>query len=192
MARVTIELRKLLEMPNFNLFDFDYPCDDLNFKEYLEQLIIGRYYFDEIASETADKFKWEFKQKMLTIMPYYNQLYATTLYEGDPLVTQRLKETAEDVNTGTQSSTGEATGETKTSDYPQNVNPMTDILSGHQTTVGQTIQTRTDDLKRSQQRIIEGFTGIPYPELIKKHRETLLRIGSLILDELKPLFIMIY
>mgnify|MGYP000881317562 FL=1 len=192
MARVTIELRKLLEMTNFNLFDFDYPCSDANFREYLEQLIINRFYFDEIAQETPDRFLHEFRTKMNTIMPYYDQLYATTLYDADPLVTQRLHETAEDINTGTQATESKATGETKSSDYPQNANPMTDILSGHQHTTGQSIQTRSDNLKRNQQKIIEGFTGIPYPDLVKKHRETLLRIGQMILAELKTLFILVY
>lgn len=192
MAEVTIELRKILEMENFNLFDFEYPMDDVNYKDYLENLIIDRFYFDEIGLETVDRWKHEFRTKMQTIMPYYNKLYNTTLFDGDPLTTQKLRETVEEHNTGNQTVEVEETSDLRASDYPQTANPAQDILSGQQVGGRENTQRRDDNLMRDQQRIIEGYAGIAYPDLIKKHRDSLLRISSMILAELKDLFILVY
>jgi hypothetical protein len=41
-------------------------------------------------------------------------------------------------------------------------------------------------------KTIEGITGITYPELIEKHRDSLLRINDRIIEEMKPCFILVY
>lgn len=41
-------------------------------------------------------------------------------------------------------------------------------------------------------KTMEGITGITYPELIEKHRDSLLRINDRIIEEMKPCFILVY
>jgi len=244
MAQVTMELRNVLKHEDFGLFDFEYKCDDLNWKQELEKRIIARFFFDEIGLESIDRFKHEFQYKMQSIMPYYNDLYNTTLFDGDPLTTQKLTEVLENIqdttgsntedltsntneslvtdldetNTGTQGTITTDQNTTKASDYPQTLNLENDVLSGQQQSEGTNDQNVTNDfsstrdqtdtregsrtdnttrstqenLRQDQQKIIEGFQGIPYPELLRMHRDSILRINSMIIKELKTLFILVY
>lgn len=52
-----------------------YPIFDESYRHLLNDKIIGHYYFNEIGFETAAQFAWYMRQKLLEIMPYYNQLY---------------------------------------------------------------------------------------------------------------------
>lgn len=87
MARYTIELGKLVES-GYPLSFGNYPIFNEEYRQTLEQKIIDHYYFNEIGAETADRFSFYLRRKMREIMPYYNQLYQTTLLEFDPLVTE--------------------------------------------------------------------------------------------------------
>ena len=187
MAQVTIELRHLLEMENFNLFDFDYEISDLAWKAKLEEDFINTFYFLEIGTETPDKFKHYLKRKFHDIMPYYNKLYQTTLMDLNPFITHKRVETYEgnNTNTGNVSSTDTS----KTFDYPQNANPATDIASSADNTV--TSATTGSSAAIDYEKIIEGLDG-DQNELLKKYRENILRINPMIMKECKDLFILVY
>lgn len=111
MAQVTVELRQLLRLNDFELFDFEYKFDDLAFKAQLEQSIIDYYFSYEIGFETPAEFKRRFMNKWLTIITYYNQLYNTTLLTYNPLTNYTLTEALEQLATtnSTQDSTAETT-----------------------------------------------------------------------------------
>lgn len=152
MAQVTVELRKLLQLNDFELFDFSYKFDDLNFKTQIEQSVIDYYYNYEIGTETPQEFKRRFQAKWLSIIDYYNQLYNTTLLTYNPLINYKLTEALEQLATSTSNadsaqksnadslttnnlnnkvvdhSTG--TGNEKTSDYPQQAIAGGDFLEG--------------------------------------------------------------
>ena len=166
-----MELRKVLLMSDFDLFDFDYPCDDPAWKADLEAKIIDYYYFDEIGQETIDRFKHRFRTKMQSIMGYYNDLYKTTALNLSPLTTVSIDETI--------TSSGDSA--VKQSDYPQTQNPNTDILSNMQSMQSGSTSTRH----------LTGYQG-SYPDLLKAHRETILRINGAIIKELKSCFILVY
>ena len=77
MAQTTIELRHLLQTTSmdgkpFELFDFDYQIDDLQWKAELERSIIDYFYFYEIGQETPERFKHVFKRRWLQMIGYYN------------------------------------------------------------------------------------------------------------------------
>lgn len=91
MAEATVELRHLLST-DFELFDFDYEFDDLTYKQELERAVTDYYFFYEIGQETPERFKHSFRSRWQRIIPYYNDLYNTTLLNYDPLVSQRLIE----------------------------------------------------------------------------------------------------
>ncbi|MFS8541502.1 MAG: hypothetical protein LOD89_05375, partial [Tissierellales bacterium] len=41
-------------------------------------------------------------------------------------------------------------------------------------------------------RKTEGMTGSTYPDLIRKHRENIINIKAMVIEELKPCFILVY
>lgn len=92
MAIVTIELRNLMKTKNFNLWDFDLGIDDPLFESRLKETIENYFYFNEIGSETPDRFKHRFQSKLKLILPYYNNLYNTTLLDFDPLINYKMEE----------------------------------------------------------------------------------------------------
>ncbi|NCC80421.1 MAG: hypothetical protein EOM07_12565 [Clostridia bacterium] len=187
MAQVTMELRTVLQMTDFNLFDFDYECDDLTWKAKLEQQFIDTYYFNEIGQETIDRWKHHIRTKFQSIMPYYNKLYNTTLMEINPLITKRETETYEGDNASAGLSS--STDNSKNFDYPQNANPATDIASSMDDNQG-TLET-SGNSSMNYERIMEGFEG-NQSELLKSYRENILRINTMIMKECKDLFILIY
>lgn len=66
------------------IFDFDYPIFDRSYKHALECKIITHFYTREICEETVGLWKLRLKAKMNEIMPYYNQLYESTLFKYNP------------------------------------------------------------------------------------------------------------
>lgn len=115
MAQVTVELRQLLQLSEFELFDFPYTFNDLVFKAKLEQAVIDYYYSYEIGFETPDEFKRRFQTKWMMIIDYYNQLYNTTLLTYNPLTNYTLTEaltqlaTTENVQDSTATTTANGT-----------------------------------------------------------------------------------
>lgn len=68
------------------VFDFSYPIYDEEYRSVLETKILKHFYTREIASETVGLWKLWLNTRMNEIMPYYNQLYETTLLKFNPLV----------------------------------------------------------------------------------------------------------
>lgn len=212
MAQTTVELRALLERTNFELFDFTYQVDDPAFKTELEQRIIDFYYDYEIGFETPELFKRKFKTRFLRAITYYNKLYNTTLLSYNPLINSKITEALEQLATATNTdensstvnsgSTNTSTQTNKTSDYPQQPIAGGDYLAGatdstdNSTTDGTTTSTgntkNTGTTNSSYTKTIEALTGTTYQDLIMKERETILRIPNMLIEELKPCFILTY
>ena len=78
----------LVEKYYSRLFDFDFPfyVDNEKIKVDFEKYLCYTYFNESIGFETPDAWKFGFRQKMLEIMPYYTELYRTTLYEYEPLI----------------------------------------------------------------------------------------------------------
>lgn len=224
MAQTTVELRRLLSLPGFNLFDFDYQFDDQAFKKELEQRVIDYYYDMEINCESVDMFKRKFKARWLRAIPYYNKLYNTTLLQYNPLINSKMSEALEQL--ATASSTSNSSGTSKTdgstdsssstvldsvtegSDYPQQPiaggnylasagkTDSTQTTTGDNTSTATTTNsdenTATSENNSSYQKTIEGLSGTSYQALIAAERENLLRIPNMLIDELKPCFMMVY
>lgn len=210
MARLTVELRHLLET-DFELFDFEYEFDDKKFARELEQAVIDHYYFSEIGQPTPDKFKHVFKSRWLSMIGYYNQLHNTTLLKYNPLINYKMSEALEELRQSSNqieqneqiATTGniQSENEEQTSDYPQQ--PIGgDYLSGaRESNTRSNSKDNTESERRSSQdatdnrsyeKTIEGLTGISYQELIRKERENLIRIKQMVIEELKPCFILVY
>lgn len=211
MAQVTVELRNLLKT-DFELFDFDYHFDDQEFKKELEQAVIDYYYFYEIGQETPEAFKHHFRARWLRMIGGINELYNTTLLKYDILSNYSLTEAMDQlaVNTHESSRDSDSTGSTqlssdstnKNSDYPQQPIAGGDYLAEEsKTTVDSestdraktTEKTTTQDENNTTYRkTIEGITGTSYPELIAKHRENIINIKQMVIEEMKPCFILVH
>lgn len=160
MAQVTVELGKLLQLNNFELFDFEYNFDDINFKTQLEQSVIDYYYTYEIGTETPDEFKRRFQAKWLSFIDYYNQLYNTTLLTYNPLINYKLAEALDQLATSNnlQDTTASTTAHGQTDN---NGTDSTDQLTTSDSTrtdnlTAQSDSTRTDMLKSSTTNSSEG------------------------------------
>jgi len=210
----------LIERTNFKLFDFDYQFDDPVMKAKLEQEIIDYYYDYEIGFETPDMFKRKFKTRFLRMIGYYNQLHNTTLLDYNPLSNYSMTEAMEQLSKTTTASdstidnTTDSTNDThnftdsntKNSDYPQQSIAGGDFLNGESNTIsdsttdskgkitdkGTTTTTGEGTTNTDYSKTIEGITGTSYPELIQKHRDSLIRISNQVIEELKPCFILVY
>lgn len=84
MSKYTVELRELINQGT-DLGLKNYPIWSEEHREVLNQKIINHYKYREIAFETPGRFIDELNIKMDEIMPYYIELYNTTMYEYNPL-----------------------------------------------------------------------------------------------------------
>ena len=83
-----------------NIFNFDYPIFDANYKSVLETKILNHYYFREIGMETVGLWRFSLKRKMNEIMPYYNQLYSSELIQFNPMYNVKYDISHSGSNTG--------------------------------------------------------------------------------------------
>lgn len=68
-----------------SVFSFSFPIFDETYRETLETKILKHYYTREIAFESVGLWKLKLDTRLNEIMPYYNQLYSSTLLEFNPL-----------------------------------------------------------------------------------------------------------
>lgn len=91
--KVIAESWEKIFSPNIPFFEEEY-------RPILCQKILRHYYLREIGAETYGIWKMWLNTRMSEIMPYYNQLYKSTLLEYKPLedvnVTRTHKRTTED------------------------------------------------------------------------------------------------
>lgn len=67
------------------IFNFDYPIFDEAYRDTLQEKILKHFYTREIGLETYGLWKLNLDRKLNEIMPYYNQLYETTVLTFNPL-----------------------------------------------------------------------------------------------------------
>nr|DAJ50323.1 MAG TPA: Lower collar protein [Caudoviricetes sp.] len=66
------------------VFDFSFPIFDEQYRSVLETKILKHFYTREIGLETVGLWKLKLNTKLNEIMPYFNQLYSSQLYEFNP------------------------------------------------------------------------------------------------------------
>lgn len=67
------------------IFNFYYPIFNDEYRVELEQKILRHYYTREIGFETVGLWRLKLQTAMCEIMPYYNELYKSALFEYNPL-----------------------------------------------------------------------------------------------------------
>lgn len=108
------------------IFDFDFPIYDENYRNVLETKILKHYYTQEIGLETYGLWKLALDTKLNEIMPYYNEMYKSTLLDFDPLTDTNYTDTRTGgkTDTGESSSTENVTANTTA--YGESENNTTD------------------------------------------------------------------
>ena len=115
MSKYTTEIRFICETYSVNaiieqaipkIFDFDFPIFDENYRNVLCKKILKHYYTREIAFETIGLWKLKIDTKLNEIMPYYNELYKSSLLEFNPFYDVELERKHKTDNTGSQKMTG--------------------------------------------------------------------------------------
>lgn len=66
------------------IFNFDYPIFDENYRHVLNRKILQHFYTREIGEETVGLWQLRMCQTLNEIMPYYNKLYESEVYEINP------------------------------------------------------------------------------------------------------------
>lgn len=214
MAQVTIELKNLLKIEHWDLFDFSYPVISAEWKKSFEEKFKNRYYFNEIGMETPDRFQHYLKTKLNEIMPHYIDLYNQLARVPDWLatssITRELNGTEVMDVTGIEDITNTVTGTTQgnsqvegiRSDYPDTTGAFNDkptettgeTRTSTDTNTASTNQdstTRTDQNKTRAESVTETRRG-DVLQFIQNYNRNIKEIDVMILDELKDLFILVY
>lgn len=139
------KVNEVLDKSWDKIFDSgDWEIYDEEYRPILCKKILKHFYTREISAETAGLWKLWLNQRMAEIMPYYNQLYKSTLLEFNPLYdtdykTEGNRKTDEDEQSGRETN----------SDYTRTdnlQNKRTDDLTSQRT--DNLNSTRTDNLQQ--------------------------------------------
>lgn len=203
-----------------NIFSFDFPIFDPEYKPGLCKKIILHYYTREIGFETVGLFKLKLMSKMRDIMPKYNELYRSTLAKYDLLtdVDYRIEHQGNDSRqsvSGYNSSMNGNRNNSRTdshtnmySDTPQgslvNVNNgtyLTNATKDDGSVVGQENYSEgrnsTENINASGtdayiNRIVGKYPGKTYAAMIKEFRDNIINVDEMIIDELSDLFMKLW
>ena len=172
----------------------------------LNDKIIREYYQREIGLETVGSFRHYLRAAMFLVMPYYNQLYESCVYDLDPLneydftgtETRERTEHEDEKRTGETSSTSDSTGtssdENVYSDTPENMldsgkvankqyatNLAYDDTSTTDNTKTSSESTDTQERNRTEnENVMRGEKGrrTPAPDLILKLRRAIINVDE--------------
>lgn len=197
MAKFTVELGVILKS-GFQLDLNSYPIFDESYRDGLNNKIIRHFWFREIGFETAALFRDSLAVKMNEIMPYYNQLYKSTLIKIEPLETHRLVRELTRTESNSGSSTVNADGKTVYSDTPQgllNINSIEDEIYASNASLGNSVtdSQAQEDRNTGESEIKYGNTSNKsQSELLEEYRRTFLNIDMQIINDLEDLFMGIW
>lgn len=197
------DVKTIVELACPKIFDDDIPFFDEAYRLPLEKKILMHYYTREISGEVVGIWKLWLNNRMREIMPYYNQLYESTLIKFDPITTKKYTEdfhrdgSDNGATVSHGSSNDNATSRRLYSDTPQggmnNVEDetyLTNITKNNSTanaTADNNLETEnnsTEDYLRS----VTGYDGGSASKLLQEFRDTFLNIDVRIINELGDLF----
>lgn len=194
-SETTKELRYFIDQ-GACLFDpkDPYPIWKEDHRPVLEKKIKDHYLMQQIGFETFGRFKHELNTRMREIMPYYIELYKTTLFEYNPIENYSMREEFFDESKNK--------GKTNASSLDKhNDTPMTELadlkdhLNHHLTAATQNdseaSSEATNDSKHSGWR--KGNIGVTTSQqMIQAERDIIINIDKMIIDELQDLFLGVF
>ena len=213
MTGQTMPLHAVIERGhNIGLGPSDYPIFDESYRDHLNKIITDHYWHSDIGYETVEMFVFNINRKMREIMPYYNQLYLSTRFTFDPLLSVNVTEIIEttDSRTANESRTENSDTNSHTDSKARSVQSETpqSMLSGDMdyassaqdtgsdSTVATTAQTggtaaTTGSGEGRTERSQRGYTGSA-GTLVMQYRETLINVDLMVLADLESCFMMVW
>jgi hypothetical protein len=209
MGTYTMALKSVLDLEKdagngYRIGLSDYPIFDAAYRDGLNQKIINHYYNREIGQETISIFAFNLRRKMFEIMPTYNQVYASTLIDFDPLSTFDLSTTRTDTGTEAATTNNNTTGRVNSAGQSRAVNfdtPQTQLSENEDyATSGADSKstsltensgtgsgtTNTNSAMNGNSRT-KGYQGSA-ADLLMKFRATIVNVDMMIINELSELF----
>lgn len=125
----------IIEKGRKQLFNFDYPIFDENYRKVFEKHFIRTFYMREIGFETEGLFKFQLETWLQVNMPYFNKLFESERITYNPLantIMQRKRNTGKDT---------ERTDKRKTDDETES----TTETEGDEKTTNESKETTKDD-----------------------------------------------
>lgn len=183
------------------IFDFDFPIFKPDYKNVLATKILKHYYTREIGYETYGLWKFKLNVRLNEIMPYFNQLYESTLLEFNPLLDvdytrkhegERNKEeqgksegTNNTINLSVYSDTPQGSVENlDNGSYMTSASKTTDSTKGNNTS-----ENKLKDVDSFLETVKGKMGGSDYSEKLMKYRQTFLNIDMMVIEALSDLFI---
>lgn len=178
----------------------EFPIFDESYRKELCCKILKHYYTREIGEETFGLWKLRIETTMNEIMPYYNELYKSTLIQFDPLVNKEISRNVgvSSNGTGTTSQTGSSDSVNKYSRTPQGgiqgireEKYLTDarILEDKATSENKSTVEQNEETIET----IKGVEmGVSYSKLIMEYRDSLINVDLQVIEALGDCFMGIW
>lgn len=87
--------KDFIELGRKELFDFDYPIFNEEYKSVFETNFIRKFYMREIGFEVEELFQFQLETWLQINMPYFNKMFESELLEYDPLTNSKMEMTYE-------------------------------------------------------------------------------------------------
>ena len=194
MEKMTVTLGEIIEN-NVNIFDFEYPFYNEEYRKTFEQHFIDHFYFDEIGQETVARFKHRLRIKFNLIMPYWNKIFLADALEQRILDNYDVTETyTRDVINNTNA-TNENVNKNLASDTPttkvdfEQVDFFTSIVKD----IANNTSRVNGDSKENWTRKMQGNIGVQTDaDAIIKYWQSLRQIEIEIFKQCDDLFMGVY
>lgn len=194
MEKITVTLGEIIEN-NVNIFDFEYPFYNEEYRKTFEQHFIDHFYFDEIGQETVARFKHRLRIKFNLIMPYWNKIFLADALEQRILDNYDVTETyTRDVINNTNA-TNENVNKNLASDTPttkedfEQVDFFTSIVKD----IANNTSRVNGDSKENWTRKMQGNIGVQTDaDAIIKYWQSLKQIEIEIFNQCDDLFMGVY
>lgn len=178
----------------------DFPIFEESYKKVLCCKILKHYYTREIGEETFGLWKLRLDTTMNEIMPYYNEMYKSTLIEYDPLVDKSItrKVNVGSNGTGTTKQTGSGQSVNKYNRTPQGSieglfdnEYLTDARIIEDKAESENVSTVKQD-ENTNETITGKDSGVSYSKLIMEYRDSLINVDLQVINALGKCFMGIW
>lgn len=189
-----------------------YPIFDEQYRGPLNDKILRHYWMREIGQETIDLFLFNLNAILWEEMPFYNQVYESTMIKFDPLSTYKLDELTESDSTMSDNRSNQSTGtNTSESDNGTRVTtfdaPTTMVSDSGDYTSAKTVTESTTtgggesastdqtsgtaDASGTSRHSVAGRIG-DSAALLRSYRAALLNVDMMVVSALDPLFMQVW
>lgn len=185
----------------------NFPIFDEGYRKVITGKIIDQYWLREIGAETIDVFKLYIRRKLDQIMPYYNQLYESTLIDYKALdsmsihsvSTSTVEGTEETSSSADSTSDNEAKARAVASETPQtmlrgNGDYASSASDSTSTTLANANSSQESNASNTNEansdNLVTGYQGAA-SDLVTKYRNSLINIDTMILADIEDCFMLV-